>query len=362
MLPNDAHRAEASPQLSPARRNLVERVRSISSGGAAQPAPSRPDAASEAAVAAGANSSPGAAASEPSPLSTDSSSRSSRLPTQEEAAELARMRQQLERQLDDIASRQAELAQLGFGDASAPAGGGTHRRQRSITGPQLLRPTAYAPGTTSAEAAQLGPASGRLSGRVHRRSHSAESVLMPGRQTSTSSIAGSMQSSISPVRRLSPPPPDSERNVEVDDGVWLTFERSGGRNKIKRIRFSQQRFPSEASWQAWWQANKLDVAARFDLSRPPTISETSRRRLEARRQAAAVAAANGDQTSARGSDLAMGIPVDQPPTSPVSRAMPPLLAESIAGHVDSVRPSPPEPVLTLTLTLILTLPLTLTLL
>ena len=86
------------------------------------------------------------------------------------------------------------------------------------------------------------------------------------------------------------------------------------------------------------QANKLDVAARFDLSRPPTISETSRRRLEARRQAAAVAAANGDQTSTRGSDLAVGIPVDQPPTSPVSRAMPPLLAESIAGNIDSVRP------------------------
>ena len=41
---------------------------------------------------------------------------------------------------------------------------------------------------------------------------------------------------------------------QVDDGVWLTFERTGGRNKIKRIRFSQQRFPSEASWQAWWQA------------------------------------------------------------------------------------------------------------
>ena len=49
------------------------------------------------------------------------------------------------------------------------------------------------------------------------------------------------------------------------------------------------------------QANKLDVAARFDLSRPPTISETSRRRLEARRQAAAVAAAAaaGGQASAR---------------------------------------------------------------
>ena len=33
----------------------------------------------------------------------------------------------------------------------------------------------------------------------------------------------------------------------------------------------------------------------------------------------------------------MGIPLDQPPASPVSRAMPPLLAESIAGHADAVR-------------------------
>jgi len=229
----------------------VERVKSLSSGAATLPPTGRPEAAGQPAAAAGENTSPGAAASEPSPLSTDGSSRSSRLPSQQdEAAELARMRQQLERQLSDIASRQAELSQLGFGDATAPAGG-THRREPSITGPQLLRRTAFGPGA-SAEGPQLGPASGRLSGRVHRRSHSAESVLMPGRQTSTSSIAASMQSSISPAQRLSSPP-DSERNVEVDDGVWLTFERSGGRNKIKRIRFSQQRFPSEASWQAWWQ-------------------------------------------------------------------------------------------------------------
>ncbi len=46
-----------------------------------------------------------------------------------------------------------------------------------------------------------------------------------------------------------------------------------------------------------------------------------------------------NRVACRGSDLAMGIPVDQPPTSPVSRAMPPLLAESFAGNIDSVRPS-----------------------
>ena len=256
ILTQHAHggRAEASPQPSPARRSLVERVRSLSNGAVALPPPGQPEAAVPPAAAAGASTSPGAAGSEPNPSGTNGSSRSSRPPSQQdEAAELARMRRQLERQLNDIASRQAELAQLGFGDAGAPAGG-THRREPSITGPQLLRPTAFGPGTASAEAAQLGPASGRLSGRVHRRSHSAESVLMPGGRNSTSSIAAFTQSSISPAQRLSPPP-DTERNVEVDDGVWLTFERSGGRNKIKRIRFSQQRFPSEASWQAWWQVS-----------------------------------------------------------------------------------------------------------
>ena len=143
-------RAEASPQPSPARRSLVERVKSLSSGGAALPPPSRPDAAHQvcigvnvnlrrrksiredltelagdgvagcacaaiiripwvcgrsspcavqAAVPGGANTSPGAATSDLRPISTDGSSRSARPPSEEEAAELARMRQQLERQL-----------------------------------------------------------------------------------------------------------------------------------------------------------------------------------------------------------------------------------------------------------------------
>lgn len=37
--------------------------------------------------------------------------------------------------------------------------------------------------------------------------------------------------------------------TNLAQGVWLSIVQKDGRNKFKRIRFSQQRFPNDASWQ-----------------------------------------------------------------------------------------------------------------
>ena len=132
-------RPDASPQPSPVRRSLVERVRSLSNGGAVMPPPARPDATEQViilsvtvltgqtcscrqecrhsphsdmmrscfkcsantvqAASASTAPSPGAAVSQESSLGMGNIDALLTPPTEEEAAELTRLRGQLERQL-----------------------------------------------------------------------------------------------------------------------------------------------------------------------------------------------------------------------------------------------------------------------
>ncbi|KAK9818108.1 hypothetical protein WJX72_007263 [[Myrmecia] bisecta] len=148
-----------------------------------------------------------------------------------ERQELVALRAELDRRTHELERRQADFAakqaRLGEGAAAALISGLTSgssplRHQRSTTAFDGSSP-------------------------AHRTHRKTQSVDAGGLNASTSQ------------------PNPNEYIETVAQGVFLTFEkRPNGQNQLTRIRFSRQHFGKDSA-EAWWQANKFEIAQKYNL-------------------------------------------------------------------------------------------------